>query len=109
MRTLLLAFCLFLPVSQALSQNQGSGVIFGLLSDSVAHLVSSAPIEATNVATGVAYKFTTGPVGQYRITGLPAGDYRVTVHINLIGDFPQAPIKVTDAGQTRLDIVLPLP
>jgi hypothetical protein len=109
MRTLILALCLFLPVTQALSQNEASGVIFGLLSDNVAHLVSNAPIEARNVATGAEYNVTSGPVGQYRITGLPAGDYRVTVHINLIGDFPQSTIKVADAGPTRLDIVLPLP
>ena len=89
--------------------SQSNGVIFGLLSDNVAHLVASAPIEAKNVDTGATFKIESGATGEYRITGLPAGDYILTVSINTIGNFAQPKLKVTDAGPVRFDIILPLP
>ena len=107
MRSTIAAALLFAATLPA--QQTNTGVIFGILSDSVAHLVASAPITARNVETGQTYAFTSGGSGEFRLTGLPAGEYAVSVHINTVGDFPQPPMKVTANASLRLDIILPLP
>jgi hypothetical protein len=91
------------------AQETNTGVIFGILSDSVAHLVAGAPITAKNAETGRTYTVNSGPAGEFRITGLPAGEYTVSVRINSIGTFPQPPMKLTGNGPVRFDIILPLP
>jgi hypothetical protein len=98
-----------LLVTTLLAQETNTGVIFGILSDSVAHLVASAPITAKNAETGRTYTVNSGSTGEFRITGLPAGEYTVSVNINSVGNFPQPPIKVTANGPVRFDIILPLP
>jgi hypothetical protein len=100
----------FLLLVTALSaQSTNTGVIFGILSDSVAHLVASAPITAKNAGTGRTYTVNSGPAGEFRITGLPAGEYTVSVMINSIGAFPQPPVKISGNDPVRFDIILPLP
>jgi hypothetical protein len=109
MRATLIAVCLALVSSAAFSQQASTGSIFGLVSDSVAHLVANAPVEAKNLDTGMVFRSQTGEVGLYRFTGLPPGTYQVTVSINHIGDFvQQAKISLIDAP-VRLDVILPLP
>lgn len=108
MRAPLIAVCLALISVTAFSQ-QASSSIFGLVSDSVAHLVANAPVEAKNLDTGMVFRSQTGPVGLYRFTSLPAGTYQITVSINRIGDFvQQSKINLIDAP-VRLDVILPLP
>ena len=108
MRATLIALCLALVSGAAFSQ-EATGSIFGLVSDSVAHLVANAPVEAKNLDTGMVFHSQTGEVGLYRFTGLPAGAYQVTVSISHIGDFLQQPkLNVIDAP-VRLDVILPLP
>jgi Carboxypeptidase regulatory-like domain len=100
---------LFLLATTLAAQETNTGVIFGILSDSVAHLVASAPITAKNAETGRAYTVNSGRTGEFRITGLPAGEYAISVMINSIGTFSQPPVKVTGNGPVRFDIILPLP
>lgn len=100
---------LLLLVSTLFAQETNAGVIFGILSDSVAHLVASAPITAKNADTGRTYTVNSGRTGEFRITGLPAGEYTISVSINSIGAFSQPPVKVTGQGPVRFDIILPLP
>ena len=108
MRATLTAICLVLISSMAFSQ-EATGSIFGLVSDTVAHLVANAPVEAKNLDTGMVFRTQTGPVGLYRFAALPSGPYQVTVSINRIGDFvQQAKPNVIDAP-VRLDVILPLP
>jgi hypothetical protein len=108
MRATLLAFCLVLISSVAFSQ-EATGSIFGIVSDSVAHLVASAPVEAKNLDTGMVFRSQSGEVGLYRFTGLTGGTYEVTVKITNVGDFVQhARLGVKDAP-VRLDVILPLP
>jgi hypothetical protein len=109
MRSLSIVISLLLVSHSAFSQETHSGVIFGLLSDSVAHLVASAPIEARNATTGETFTIHSGATGEYRFTGLPAGDYEITVKIDGIGSFSQPRIGVTEARMLRFDIILPLP
>jgi predicted XRE-type DNA-binding protein len=107
-RAALMAFCLVLISSAAFSQ-AATGSIFGLVSDSVAHLVASAPVEAKNLDTGMVFRSQSGEAGLYRFTGLTAGTYEVTVKITNVGDFvQQAKLTVKDAP-VRLDVILPLP
>ena len=109
MRVTLIAFCLVLISGVAFSQEAPSGSIFGILTDSVAHLVANAPMEAKNIDTGMVFRVQSGEVGLYRFTGLPAGTYEVTVRINHLGDFVQ-PRKLSVTGSpVRFDVILPLP
>lgn len=101
------AFVLFATALSA--QRTDNGVIFGLLSDSVAHLVASAPITARNTETGRVYTVKSGLTGEFRISGLAAGEYVISVNIGIVGDFTQPPVKVTASGPQRFDIILPLP
>jgi hypothetical protein len=108
MRATLIAVCLTLVSSAAFSQEAG-GSIFGIVSDSVAHLVRSAPIEAKNLDTGMVFRSESGDFGIYRLTALTAGTYEVTVKLTNVGDFVQPRrLSVTDAP-VRLDVILPLP
>ena len=79
------------------------------LSDSVAHLVASAPITARNLDTGRTYTVNSGATGEYRIAGLPSGNYTVSVRINSVGTFAQQPLTVAGNNTVRFDIILPLP
>jgi hypothetical protein len=106
LRSIAAFFLLAISVS---AQETNIGVIFGILSDSVAHLVASAPITAKNAETGRTYTVASGPTGEFRIIGLPPGEYTISVNINSIGAFPQPPVKVTGNGPVRFDIILPLP
>jgi Carboxypeptidase regulatory-like domain len=99
----------FLLATTLCAQSTNTGVIFGVLSDRVAHLVASAPITAKNAESGRIYTVNSGPTGEFRITGLPAGEYTVSVEINLIGTFSQPPTKVAGNDPVRFDIMLPLP
>lgn len=107
MRSTIAAALLFASTLSA--QQANTGVIFGILSDRVAHLVASAPVTAKNNQTGQTYAVTSGDTGEFRIIGLPAGEYTLSVHINTVGDFAQSPMKVAANGSVRLDIILPLP
>lgn len=107
MRATLMAVCLALISSAAFSQD-ATGSIFGLVSDRVAHLVASAPVEAKNLDTGMVFRTATGEVGLYRFTGLPEGTYEVTVSINRIGDFVQQSKVNLVGAPVRLDVILPL-
>jgi hypothetical protein len=99
----------FLLVTTLPAQETNTGAIFGILSDSVAHLVASAPITAKNAETGRTYTVNSGPAGEFRITALPVGEYTVSVNIGSVGNFPQPPMKVTANRPVRFDIILPLP
>ena len=106
MRSIAALFLLSITLS---AQQTNTGVIFGILSDSVAHLVASAPITARNADTGRTYTVNSGGTGEFRITGLPAGEYVVSVTINSVGTFSQPPVKVAGNTAVRFDVILPLP
>jgi Carboxypeptidase regulatory-like domain len=100
---------LFLLATTPLALETNTGVIFGILSDSVAHLVASAPITAKNTETGRTYTVNSGRTGEFRISGLSPGEYTISVTINSIGALSQPPVKVAGNGPVRFDIILPLP
>jgi hypothetical protein len=108
-RLALIAAIAMLMAIPAVPQGTSSGSIFGLVSDRLAHLVASAPIEAKNLNTGDKYQVVSGPTGEYRISALPKGDYELTVKINTAGDFVQRHVTVDLAEPVRFDIILPLP
>ena len=96
MRSVFTAVCLFMVSTVAFSQ-QTTGGIFGLVSDRVAHLVASAPIEARNVDTGVTFKTDSSETGLYRLNGLPPGTYEISVSVTGAGNFVQQRISRTFA------------
>jgi len=85
-----------------------TGTLSGTVTDPDGQGVSTAPIQATNVATGTVYKAVAVAKGSYTLSKLPAGMYDVTVPP--IGfTFPKYEKKgvAIQAGQTaRLDIRL---
>jgi hypothetical protein len=84
------------------------GTITGAVTDPDGGAVPTAPVEAKNVTTGMAYKATSVQDGRYTLPPLPAGTYDITVPP--VGfTFPKFEQKgvVVQAGQTvRLDIRL---
>jgi Carboxypeptidase regulatory-like domain len=107
MRSILIAICLVLISTTAFPQDNQGG-IFGLVSDRTARLVANAPIEATNVDTGVKFHSDSGETGLYRLNGLPTGTYELSISVTGAGDFVQQRITVSGSKPVRFDVILPL-
>ena len=105
MRSILIALCLMASSTVAFSQQAApSGSVFGQR----ARFVASAPIEATNVDTGMKLHVESGVLRLYRLTELPPGDYELSISITGAGTFVQKRTAVTAASPVRLDIIDPL-
>jgi hypothetical protein len=86
-----------------------TGILSGTVTDPDGQGVSTAPVQAKNVATGTVYKTAAVAKGNFTLTKLPAGTYDITVPP--IGfTFPKYEQKgvAVQAGKTaRVDIRLP--
>jgi hypothetical protein len=86
-----------------------TGILSGTVTDPDGQGVSTAPVQAKNVATGTVYKTAAVAKGNFTLTKLPAGTYDITVPP--IGfTFPKYEQKgvAIQAGKTaRVDIRLP--
>ena len=85
MRILILAV-LFCAVAAA----QGSGVIFGTVTDTSGAAVASVTVTVTNEATGSSENVKSNEQGYYLFPDLRAGRYRITAEIQASG-LPRRP------------------
>ena len=69
---------LLLPLAVVSLAQQGTGGIFGTVTDPSGAPILGAPVAVTNVATNVTTKGTTGERGDYIFPRLAVGDYSVT-------------------------------
>jgi len=85
-----------------------TGMLSGTVTDPDGGGVSTAPIQARNVATGTVYKTTAISKGSYTLSQLPAGTYDIT--IPPIGfsfnKYEQKGVVIRAAETSRLDIRL---
>jgi hypothetical protein len=69
---------LLLPLAVTSLAQQGTGGIFGTVTDPSGAPIVGSPVAVTNVDTNVTTKTTTGERGDYIFPRLPVGDYSVT-------------------------------
>lgn len=99
-----LIFLTFLAA--AASMAQGTGVIYGTVTDSTNAAVPDAKVEVTHVATGRARTLVTGAEGQYLFTPAPVGEYKVVVRTEGFKIVERTGISVAADQRTRVDIAL---
>jgi hypothetical protein len=73
-----LILVLLLPLAVISLAQQGTGGIFGTVTDPSGAPIVGAPVAVTNVATNVTTKAATGERGDYIFPRLPVGDYSVS-------------------------------
>ena len=105
MRTLLTASLFLLCVSTVFAQSD-RGTITGTVTDPAGAVVASAPIQAKNVETGVAYQGATSTTGNYTLAQLPAGTYEVSVAVPGFKKYIRQGFQVQVAQTVRVDIAL---
>jgi hypothetical protein len=69
---------LLLPLAVVSLAQQGTGGIFGTLTDPSGAAIAGAPVTATSLETNVATKTTTNEHGDYVFPRLPVGNYSVS-------------------------------
>ena len=80
---------------------QTGGTITGLISDPAGAVVSNAPVEAKNTATGVVLSAATSATGNYVFGSLPAGAYEISVSAPGFKKFVRTGITVQTQRITR--------
>ena len=76
---LLVAFTVFLAPTLSFGQTLNASLT-GTVTDATGAVVPGVAVTATNTATGISYKTTTGPAGSYNLPSLPAGTYTLSFH-----------------------------
>jgi hypothetical protein len=104
MRWLALASALFC-FGVAFAQSD-RGTITGTVIDPAGAVVPSAPIQARNTETGVAYQGETSSTGNYTIAQLPAGTYELTISVSGFKKFLRTGLQVQATQTVRIDISL---
>jgi hypothetical protein len=105
MRTISIAICLSWFCLAASGQS-GVGSLSGTLSKADHTPVAGLLVEAKNLATGVFYKATSSPKGEYAFAQLPAGAYQVLVLNMLYRPFVSKNVVVTEGQSPHLEIQL---
>lgn len=105
MRFLSIAICLCWLSWMAYGQ-AGTGSVSGSVSNQAHAPVPGMTVEAKNIQTGIYYKATSSPKGEYTFAQLPSGMYEVSVLSLAARPFIRKDVGVA-AGQTQhLDIQL---
>jgi hypothetical protein len=89
----------------ALAQSD-RGTITGTVTDPAGAVVASAPIQARNVDTGVAYQSETSATGNYTIPQLPVGSYEVSVSVPGFKKFVRTGLQIQATQTVRIDVAL---
>src|SRR5450631_608881 len=97
MRSPLAAVGVFVFAFSASAQTD-RGTITGTVSDPGGAVVSSAAIEARNVATGAVYPVQSSATGNYTIAQMPAGAYELSVTVPGFKKFIRTGLSVEVAG-----------
>jgi hypothetical protein len=82
------------------------GTITGTVTDATGAVLVGVSLTASDLATSLTSKTTSGPSGTYAIPLLPAGTYRVTSEINGFKTHIRDNVAVQVNQTTRLDIVM---
>jgi len=88
--------------------SQTTATIYGTVYDATGAPVPNANITATNIATNVSRKNTSGPDGSYSMTLLPVGTYRVEADAAGFKKFEQTGIILDVNRNARVDANLQL-
>ena len=83
-----------------------TGTILGRVSDSTGAVIPQAPVEVTNLATGVTIKVTTSGTGDYTASNLIPGSYRVSVQMPGFAKSVVSGIPLVVAQDSRIDFQL---
>ena len=105
MRSLAIAICLWSLSFTAYGQ-AGSSSFSGSVTNPAHAPAPGVTVEAKNIQTGIYYKATTSPRGEYTIEQLPAGTYQVLALNLAYRPFVSKDIAVADGQAQRLDIQL---
>jgi Carboxypeptidase regulatory-like domain len=103
MRLLTIAICLSWFSLAAYGQ-AGSGSLSGSVSNQAHAPAAGVTVEAKNIQTGIYYKSTTSPKGEYTIAQLPAGTYQVLALNLAYRPFVSKDLAVAAGQAQRLDI-----
>ncbi len=79
--TSLKALLIVLVLGGCAAAQQGTGSIFGTVTDPQGAVVAGARIEVMNVETGAVFRTQTSESGYYSAPGLPVGSYTVTAEM----------------------------
>jgi Carboxypeptidase regulatory-like domain len=85
---------------------QTGGTITGVISDPAGAVVPNAPVEARNLATGVAASAATSTTGNYVFAELPAGTYEISTSLPGFKKYVRPGVTVQQLQTTRVDIEL---
>jgi hypothetical protein len=106
MRSTKLALAFLLLTFTYAAFGQTGGTITGLISDPAGAVVSNAPVEAKNAATGVVVSAATSATGNYVFGALPAGTYEINVNVAGFKKYVQTGVEVQQLQTTRVDVTL---
>jgi hypothetical protein len=98
-------FVLFCPAGSAFAQT-GNGSIGGSVQDPTKALIPGVSVTATNVDTDVSVTQVTNETGNYGFPVLPPGTYRVKAELPGFRTEVVNDIRLSYAGQVRIDITL---
>jgi hypothetical protein len=95
----------FLTTLTAFAQSE-RGTITGTILDPTAAVVSSAPVQARNLATGAVFDAATTPTGNYTLPELPPGTYELSVTVPGFKKYIRQGLTVEATQIVRIDVSL---
>jgi Carboxypeptidase regulatory-like domain len=97
----------FIVATAAGFAQQGGGSIGGTIFDRLGRFVFHAPVEVTNIETGMKYTTESDRAGAYMLS-LPRGTYRLSIEI-AGRKYTQESIIIIPEHPLRQDVTFPLP
>src|SRR6188474_186335 len=106
MRTLLLLMLLGGTSSTALSAQEITGAITGVVTDQSGAVVPGATVTVRNVATNIENSMVTDDTGVYLVSNLPVGPYEVKAELAGFRTYIRSDLEVHVADRLRVNPVL---
>src|SRR5690349_9052251 len=100
------ALVVWLWLAGAMLAQTGAGTITGNLFEPSGATFPAAVVRAKNAATSKVYEATSGPKGEYTLTGIAPGTYVLTVMVRGEQVHSQADVMVKPAQPSHIDIHL---
>ncbi len=101
-----LTLLVLVAASFAHGQSTSTATLSGTVTDQTDAVVGSAPVTATNPATGLSRKATTGPDGAYRLDLLPPGTYDIRAEHVGFNAMVQRGVELTVGAAASVDFKL---
>jgi hypothetical protein len=105
MRFLQLFFLTLILAGLAFPQTD-RGTFTGTVMDPTGAVISNAPIEARNLATGQLFSAQSTATGNYTIAQVPAGSYEITVEVMGFKRYVRENLTIAPTQVARIDIAL---